>query len=125
MLRTTIAILALLSAHGCTDSENARCIPLLPNWIAPSGQKITEVAVKVELKKSQIVWNGMPIDEATLGNYLRSLSAKNIQPFLVFDPQTSDCRYGRRVRDLIDRNNPCQSGKCGQGHAEKFVDLVN
>lgn len=98
------------------------CVPVLPGWAAPDGTAPMITTNTVQVRGRQLRWNGVAVDEATLGRYLQAASKMFPVPFLIFDPETNDCTLAKRVRDLIDRNYPCRDGACGQGTREVFLN---
>jgi hypothetical protein len=120
VLATLIAVQLVIA--GCSKTgENDVCVPVLSGWATPeSGQPVYLLANSVRVYGHAIRWNGVTVDERTLETYLRKSAELNPRPFVIFDPQSSDCQFAVRVRDVIDRNYPCREGACGQGTKEAF-----
>jgi hypothetical protein len=117
----SLLLAALLLLSACGDApDHQSCVPVLPGWQSPDGNPAGVTMNMVRVSGHELRWNGAAVDEATLQRYLRAASQMFPMPFLVFDPETNDCAYARRVRDLIDRNYPCRDGACGQGTREGF-----
>lgn len=116
------AAITLLSVTGCSKSGPASSCPLvLRGWsTARAGIPVHFISNNVTVEGRQIRWNGVVIDEQTLENYVRTTAKTRPLPFIIFDPQTSDCAYAARLRDLIDSNYPCSDGACGQGSRSAF-----
>lgn len=123
-MRTAIfAIAALVAVTGCkANIEADTCAPVLPGWKTPQMKKQPEYFVRnlVRINGHVIRWNGVVVDEPTLRSYLILSASTTPLPFLLFNPQSTDCDLSVRVRDLIDQAYPCREGACGQGSPEAF-----
>ena len=123
VMRTTFAAVAvaLLATLGCSGNAPASCPSLLPGWATPtSGQPVHHVVNVVTVQGGQAHWNGVVTDEQALSTYVRKTAVMDPLPFVIFDPQGTDCESATRLRDIIDRNYPCRDGACGQGSRAAF-----
>jgi hypothetical protein len=117
----TLALTALLFIAACSDEGGTGCVPVLSGWRTPeSGQPHYTVKNTVSLRGRDILWDGVPVDEETLADYLRRGAGALPVPFVVFDPGAEDCAFATRVQAVIDQNYPCGNGACGRGLAESY-----
>lgn len=92
-----------------------------PGWTTSEiGSPPFFVANRVLVSGGEIRWNGVVVDEAMLAKYVRLSSKLNPMPFVMFDPETGECAFATRVRDIIDGNYLCRDGARRQGTAEAF-----
>lgn len=116
-----LAVLLFTVAACARENSSEACVPVLAGWATPqTGQRPYLIPNLVRVTDNQIKWNGVQVNEPILGAYLRESARMNPMPFVVFDPETGDCAFARRVRDIIDRSYPCSDGACGQGTLEAF-----
>jgi hypothetical protein len=123
VMRNTIpAVVAVLFATlGCSGSAPSSCPSVLPGWATPTiGQPVHHVANVVTAQGGLAHWNGVRTDEKTLSTYLLQTATMDPLPFVIFDPQGTDCESATRLRDIMDRNYPCRDGACGQGSRADF-----
>ena len=120
-MRTAIpaTIVVLLTTLGNSEGAEASCPAVLPGWASPAdGQPAHVYGVNIiTMVEGKSRWNGVPVDEGKVATYVKLAAKMTPPPFLVFDPQGSNCDDATRMRDLIDQNYPCRDGACGQGDA--------
>lgn len=116
-------IVVLLTPLGCSKDAQASCPAVLPGWATPAGGRPAHVSVvknSITMDEGKSRWNGVPVDEGKVATYVKLAAKMTPLPFLVLDPQDSNCDDATRLRDLIDQNYPCRDGACGQGDARGF-----
>jgi hypothetical protein len=117
-MRTTIISATLLALAACERAPKSQvCVPVLPGWATvKTGKPVGVVGNAVTLKGRQITWNGRPIDQTTLDEYLREVTNMNPRPFMIFDPGAApDCAFASRVQGEISEALPCRQGACWRG----------
>lgn len=113
--------LGLLLLANCSGSELGTCVPVNEGWSTPdTGQPVHFVLNTVSVRERDIRWNGVSVTEQILISHLQRTAGLEPRAFIIFDAQTSDCAFAKRVRDLLDQNYPCGTGLCGQGTPRAF-----
>ena len=108
----------LLASCGTHKTYAEGCGPLPKGWITPrQGRGVLSLFNVVSVRDaSQIDWNGKPISEATLQNYLKIVSGMNPVPVTQIKfASTVDCETVSRLRASISNNLDCRYGKCAEG----------
>ncbi|TMJ11804.1 MAG: hypothetical protein E6G94_15110 [Alphaproteobacteria bacterium] len=114
------ALAALLISGDAPAAPGGGCAAPMPSWRTPGYGWHNAIRNYVRIDKSgALTWNRMPIDVATLREYLHIVRTMNPVPatVLTIDPGT-DCETVRRIRLEIERALDCaHSGLCGEGPA--------
>ena len=128
--RNSVVVLALILA-GCASESTypEKCAALPAGWAKPSdGYGTLSVVTKVDLARDgSLKWNGRPVSEQKLVEYLQLISTFDPRPFNILEIEAgTPCRHVTRIRTLTDEKEHCSDylpGRLGGEGPEPWAQI--